>query len=243
MQFGNGPKKNPRMNAKVTEPADSGTQSTRPGKMARRAPRIISGVDEAELTPAMRKLVRRLLADIEKFRNEAEDLRARLKEAEEAADRDSLLPVLNRRAFVRELSRVISFSARYRVQSSLLYIDLNDFKHVNDGFGHAAGDLVLRHVSESFLGQVRASDYVGRLGGDEFAIILTQADQDQAQTKAQQLSAHLAAHPPRFEGAVLPIGFSWGVYCLEKGDNPETALARADEAMYAAKVSRRDEAQ
>lgn len=214
-----------------------------PGKTVRRSPLGVAGIDEAELSPAVRKLMRRLMADVEKFRSEAETLRARLREVEEAADRDSLLPVLNRRAFVRELSRVISISARYRLPSSLLYIDLNDFKTINDRYGHAAGDLVLRHVSECFLGQVRESDYVGRLGGDEFAIILTQADHDQGQAKAAQLSAHLAAHPARFEGAVLAIGFSFGVYCVEKGDNPETALARADEAMYAAKLARRSGAQ
>lgn len=243
MQSGNGPKKPLPVAAGRKKPAGNATNAKPFGKTARRAALNIAGVDEAELSPALRRFVRRLMTDVDKYRSEAEALRTRLREVEEAADRDSLLPVLNRRAFVRELSRVIAFSARYRVQSCLVYVDLNNFKSINDRYGHAAGDVVLRHVSETFLAQVRASDYVGRLGGDEFAIILTQADLEQAESKALQLNDYLAAHPARFEGSLLPIGFSFGVYALEKGDNPEAALARADEAMYAAKLARRAGAQ
>ena len=78
-----------------------------------------------------------------------------------------MLPILNRRAFVREISRFIAFAERYGTPSSLLYFDLDNFKAVNDAYGHAAGDVVLRHFSDLIASQIRDSDVLARLGGDE----------------------------------------------------------------------------
>ena len=111
--------------------------------------------------------------------------RARLEEVEKAADQDQLLPLLNRRAFVRELTRYIAFTDRYDTPASLIYFDLNGFKQINDTHGHAGGDAVLTHFADSACWHnVRDSDCVGRLGGDEFGVLLTHANQDQAQKKA-----------------------------------------------------------
>ena len=84
------------------------------------------------------------------------------------ADEDSLLPVINRRAFVRELSRAMSFAQRYTQPSSLAFFDVNNMKTINDELGHAAGDAALMHVAEMLLEHVRHSDVVGRLGGDQW---------------------------------------------------------------------------
>ena len=83
-----------------------------------------------------------------------------------------MLPLLNRRAFVRELTRYISFAGRYNTPASLIYFDLNHLKKTNDTLGHAAGDAVLAHFTEVLTAHVRDSDSVGRLGGDEFGVLL-----------------------------------------------------------------------
>ena len=82
------------------------------------------------------------------------------------------IAVLNRRAFAREVSRFVSFAARYGTPATLLYLDLNNFKTVNDTYGHAAGDAVLRHFASLMTRQIRESDVLARLGGDEFGVIL-----------------------------------------------------------------------
>ena len=96
--------------------------------------------------------------------------------------------MLNRRAFVRELTRYIAFTGRYNTPASLIYFDLNHLKQTNDTYGHAAGDAVLTHFAKVLLSHVRESDCVGRLGGDEFAMLLSHANQDQALKKADALA-------------------------------------------------------
>jgi diguanylate cyclase (GGDEF)-like protein len=112
----------------------------------------------------------------------------RLRRSEELADRDTLVPVFNRRAFERELNRVISFAQRYEVQASLIYFDLDGFKQINDRFGHPAGDAILLAVGETLAANIRESDLVGRVGGDEFAVILAKAGPEDARRKGAQLA-------------------------------------------------------
>src|SRR5579859_1332165 len=96
------------------------------------------GIDESELTASVRGALTALLGEIDELRGEVGRLKARLAEAESLADRDALTPLLNRRAFVRELKRVAAFAQRYGSPASLIYFDLDGFKAVNDRFGHAA---------------------------------------------------------------------------------------------------------
>src|SRR5690606_37882743 len=101
------------------------------------------GLTDADLTPAVQKALQTLLVEVEDLRGEVARLKARLAEAEGLADRDGLTPLLNRRAFLRELSRIRTFAQRYGSPASLVFFDLDDFKNVNDRFGHAAGDAAL----------------------------------------------------------------------------------------------------
>jgi diguanylate cyclase (GGDEF)-like protein len=196
---------------------------------------IVLGIPESEFTPRVRDAIMRLLSEVRSLKEELEQAKTRLESAERAADQDHLLPVLNRRAFVRELTRHIAFSARYGAPASLVYFDLDDFKRINDTYGHAAGDAVLNHFAASLSTHVRESDVVGRLGGDEFGVILTHAAQEQANRKAASLLDYLNANPADWNGQILPVGVSYGAFELKPTDNAETAMARADEAMYSAK--------
>jgi len=195
----------------------------------------VLGIPESEFTPRVRDAIMTLMGEVDTLRRELQQTRSRLEEVEKAADQDHLLPLLNRRAFVRELMRYISFADRYGTPASLVYFDLDGFKLVNDTHGHAGGDAVLAHFAQVLLDNVRDSDVVGRLGGDEFGILLSHANQGQAHKKADQLAHRLNASPSVWRGHTIPVSFSYGAFELRPGEDADTAIARADEAMYAHK--------
>ena len=206
-------------------------------------PATVLGIPEAEFTPRVRDAIMGLMSEVENLRRELSQTRARLDEAEKAADQDHMLPLLNRRAFVRELTRYIAFTDRYNTPSSLIYFDLNRLKATNDTLGHAAGDAVLAHFTDVLLAQVRESDCVGRLGGDEFAVLLSHATQEQALKKADVLAAAVQAAPAQWNGHSIPVSFAYGAFELQSGDSADTAMARADQAMYAHKKAQRNAAE
>jgi diguanylate cyclase (GGDEF)-like protein len=195
----------------------------------------VLGIPENEFTPRVRDAIMTLMGEVENLRRELHQTRSRLEDVEKAADQDQLLPLLNRRAFVRELTRHIALANRYGTPSSLVYFDLDDFKTINDTHGHAGGDAVLAHFANTLLSHVRDSDVVGRLGGDEFGILLTHANQDRAHAKADQLAANLRQKPIVWDGKPVVVSFSYGAFELKGGENADAAMARADAAMYANK--------
>jgi diguanylate cyclase (GGDEF)-like protein len=177
----------------------------------------------------------RLTAELALAREQVALLTARLAEAERLADRDVLTPLLNRRAFLREVQRAIAIARRYKSPASVIYFDLNDFKGVNDRYGHAAGDAVLIAVAERLLAAVRAEDVVGRIGGDEFAVLLQRADAPAASAKAEALLDTVAGEPVHFQHRDITIGVTFGVREIAAADSAEQALAEADANMYVGK--------
>ena len=220
----------PKSSVKRAQPSAAASSARAPQDIA-----SVLGIPEAEFTAHVRDAIMGLMAEVDRLRQELEQMKARLDAAETEADQDSLLPVLNRRAFVREMSRIMSFGERYDLAASLIYVDLDGFKAVNDRFGHAAGDAALTHVANLLIANVRESDVVGRLGGDEFGVILAKADIKQAQSKAAKLAALFEAQPFAWEGQVLPLSFAFGVCMFQKGESVASAIASADKAMYASK--------
>src|SRR5258708_5265488 len=197
------------------------------------------GVPEAELTPAVKAAVQTLIGEIDDLRGEVGRLKARLAETEDLADRDALTPLLNRRALLRELSRIRTFAQRYGSPASLVYFDLDDLKGVNDRLGHAAGHAALKAVAERLLANVRESDIVGRMGGDEFAVILVQPDHITAEAKAASLALAIETEPFRVGDSSAPLHVSWGVREITQDADPQTLVAQAAAAMYARKRERR----
>jgi diguanylate cyclase (GGDEF)-like protein len=179
------------------------------------------------------------IAILARLSGELEAMRAELSEAVALADRDTLAPVFNRRAFLRALHRTMSEVERYRTPAAVLYIDLDGFKALNDSFGHAAGDAILRHVGRLLMDNVRESDVVGRLGGDEFGVILNRASAEEARAKAAMLSAAINSAAVIHAGMHHRVRASFGVHPIALVEDPEYAIARADEAMYADKYARR----
>lgn len=197
------------------------------------------GVPAAEMTPAVRAAIQTLLDELEQLRREVGQLKGRIQEAEDLADRDPLTPLLNRRGFLRELNRVRTFAERYGSAASLVYFDLDGFKAINDQYGHAAGDAALQAVAKRLQANVRESDVLGRMGGDEFALILVQADKAKAEDKAAALAEAMEREPLTFAGLTARIRLSYGVRELAIGAEPEALIADADAAMFTAKRQRK----
>lgn len=195
----------------------------------------VLGIPETELTPKVRSAIMNLLSEVQRLRDEIHQSQRRIAYLEQLADQDTLVPVINRRAFVRELSRVMSYGNRYAVNSSVLYFDINGMKTINDAHGHAAGDAAVLHVARTLTENVRESDVVGRLGGDEFGVILSHADAAMAQDKAQMLSAAIRTSPFTWKGSAISLTVSYGAYTFDQGESADAILEAADRAMYAHK--------
>ncbi|MEQ1890792.1 MAG: GGDEF domain-containing protein [Alphaproteobacteria bacterium] len=195
----------------------------------------ILGIPEAEFTPKVRDAIMSLMQEVDRFRQELDRAKSRIEHLEKLSENDALTPVLNRRGFIREMTRIKSFVDRYDTPAALVFFDLNNFKPVNDRFGHAAGDAVLQRVAEVLVENTRDSDVVGRLGGDEFGVILVNNRADVAAVKAQKLADAIATLRFSTNGAGYGVSASYGTYIFEPGDDPAQALAKADEAMYASK--------
>ncbi len=188
---------------------------------------------------ASRSQAMKLAAEVEALREQLWAERARIMELETRVDEDPLTGLLNRRGFLKALERTLHYARRYKATAALLFLDLDGFKAVNDKYGHAAGDWVLGRVGRMIAGSVRASDVVGRVGGDEFTVLLWNLDETQAALKARALEAMISDSDFSQKGKRYVLGLSAGLTMVKDCDTSETALARADEAMYARKRERK----
>jgi diguanylate cyclase (GGDEF)-like protein len=197
-----------------------------------------AGLAEHDLTPPTRGVLAGLLAEIARLREELDQAKARAAHLERLADEDALMPVANRRAFIRELSRLMALAKRYDSASSIVYIDLNGMKAINDRFGHNAGDAALQHVARILIENTRHADVVARLGGDEFGVLLVKTDQHNADEKAASLARTIEQHPMIWDDVPIRISAAFGAYCFSGSETVAEALAAADRAMYNAKQTR-----
>jgi diguanylate cyclase (GGDEF)-like protein len=182
--------------------------------------------------------IRQLADENDGLKATLENLRARLEELERLADTDTLLPLPNRRALLRELERVLHQAARHKTPAAVLYVDLNGLKAINDRHGHQAGDAVLLHVARVLKASLRAGDMVARIGGDEFGLILDHLDEKSAKAKADLLASTVAADPVELGRTRVDVSVTAGLAMVREGDDVESVLARADAAMYAQRSER-----
>ena len=152
---------------------------------------------------------------------------------------DSLTGLLNRRAFTDELARAMERSGRNGATSAVLYMDLNNFKAVNDLQGHAEGDRVLKQLSQILRGSMRRYDCVARLGGDEFAIWMKNIEKKTLRRRTRTIFQSCRTLFSASASTQWPLGLSVGIALLhpDSRESPEQILKRADAAMYQAKNS------
>lgn len=154
---------------------------------------------------------------------------------------DTLTGLANRRHFLDQMALALARCQRHDTPTTLLMLDLDFFKRVNDQYGHATGDEVLRHVAGIMAASLRRIDLLGRLGGEEFAILLPDTDVEGATEFAERLRQETAAHPATTPAGEILVTISIGVTPLFADDeHVDTVLARADRALYRAKGNGRN---
>lgn len=182
---------------------------------------IISRIDEGELIATIEDISQRKRIE---------------REIAQAASHDALTGLYNRRVFMDILHKEVSIMVREGGCGSLLFLDLNRFKQVNDSLGHEAGDLLLRHVAEVLGGALRESDFIARLGGDEFVLFCRKADKGSAPLVAAKIASALASSPLSLQGREVVAETSIGIALYpETASSPEALLSAADKAMYRSK--------
>jgi len=226
----------------TTSPADAAKAYS---EQAKTSPRVITdtttimGIPETELTPKVRDAIVTLMQEVDDLRRSLDGMSKRLAAAEQLADTDVLLPIYNRRAFVRELTKIQASVERYSGDACLVYIDLDGFKAINDTYGHNAGDHVLQEYSQRLVDSVRESDIVGRLGGDEFGLILPNTSQESAAILTNRLPQKLKDNPVTWNEEPLDLSMSFGIVTIEPGRDVRDTMAMADSKMYQQKESGR----
>jgi diguanylate cyclase (GGDEF)-like protein/PAS domain S-box-containing protein len=162
-------------------------------------------------------------------------------EVRRLATTDSLTGIANRRRFLEQLQGELDRFRRSGSIASFLMLDLDSFKRINDAYGHASGDAVLRHFAGLVGGNLRQSDSFGRLGGEEFGVLLPETRLAGAMELAARLCGIVAATPVDVDGRIVPVTTSIGVTEFQPDETgPESVMARADAALYRAKQAGRN---
>jgi diguanylate cyclase (GGDEF)-like protein len=218
--------------ATVSREAKRGKRAAATGKaLVRRAAQVMP-------RPAARDDAK---AEIRRLKAQLAKAQARIEQLQAAADTDFLLGIPNRRGFERELGRAIAYIQRYHASGALIVLDVDRLKPINDNFGHAAGDQVLKAIVTVLSRQIRSSDMIGRLGGDEFALLLWNLSETDAHAKAASMEDDIDRLSFAFAGSTVMTGVSAGVAVLGPHSEAGRVLAEADRAMYVRKAQRRHE--
>ncbi|MBN1103646.1 MAG: GGDEF domain-containing protein [Deltaproteobacteria bacterium] len=192
--------------------------------------------EEKQRLHAAQENIHKLQRRIVEAEREAVNLAKKAKEFRTAAVKDGLTGLYNRKAFDLRLVQALETFARVGTPFSLMLFDVDDFKTINDTFGHVAGDKVLQKVAQSLRDAFRKGDFIARFGGDEFAAVIEDMTEEMGRERISNFQKHLGKI--RFtsykKGDIL-VKVSAGISFAVSGDTPESLLERADRAMYGAK--------
>jgi len=180
-------------------------------------------------------LIKRLRQQMSQHVEQMSSLKVRAEEFHKLATLDPLTGLYNRRLAEQRLTGEVSRSQRYGHPLTVLVIDLNGFKQINDRHGHAAGDLVLKLFAERLNSAIRASDLAVRMGGDEFMVLLPECQPEQVQTLLNRLNSMAV----EFHGENIPVTYAAGWAGYRPGETAEQMLERADQALYADKRAKK----
>jgi diguanylate cyclase len=177
----------------------------------------------------------RMVARIADLERETQDLNTKLDREKHGARLDPLTRLGNRKSFDERIAQDLSRCSQSNLPVTLLVWDLDNFKNINDSYGHRAGDRVLQSVATCFVSGLRAEDFVARIGGEEFVMLMTGLPLAKAQQIADELRGGVESLRFHFRGTPVRVTASCGYTDLRPGDTPESAFERADAALYRAK--------
>jgi diguanylate cyclase (GGDEF)-like protein len=186
-------------------------------------------------------LVEKVLTFAAEAEQRIAEQQARIAYLETLSNTDELTGLANRRGLEGFLKRTMALSKRHGEQGVVAFVDLDDFKQVNDKYGHEAGDKLLRRMADLLTQNVRLSDYVARLGGDEFVVVLIKADREQGKEHIERLREIINSTSITFAGRRIRLKASIGLACYGPDCEPGDILSRADRAMYADKAKRQED--
>ena len=188
---------------------------------------------------------RRLQAENQILRRELKDKEEEIRALKKRTNDDLLTGLFNRRSFkerAEKMIREIRFSDKFPEKRreeikriSLLFIDIDDFKKINDTYGHSMGDEVLKIVGKTISRSVRSEDIAGRWGGEEFLVVLANASEEEAKRKSEKLGKLIEEIQIKGGGETIKVTVSIGVAALGKNEPLEKLVERADKAMYKSK--------
>ena len=185
-------------------------------------------------------VIKDLTLKVEALEAEGDKLRTRLEETQQQAWRDVLTGIPNRQAYEERIASEIARCRRYATQLCLVVWDVDKFKSVNDNYGHAAGDKVLKVVAETLNQHIRQTDFLARFGGEEFVLLLPETALSAAQNVANKLREVISSTPFHFRDSRVPVTISGGVAQLKQDEPANDFFERADKALYAAKENGRN---
>lgn len=194
---------------------------------------------EADYDSDRLSLLERVLSFAANAEQELAAQRKRIAQLEALVKTDELTGLSNRRGLEEEMTRLISSAQRYDEQGVICYLDVDDFKRINDRWGHDAGDTVLCTLASTLVEKTRANDIVARVGGDEFIVVLTRASIADGLEKARSLQQQLDETNIEMKGGSAQVKVSVGVQGYDGDTDMKALLNNADHAMYVNKRARK----
>ena len=192
---------------------------------------MIMGIPASEMTPNVQSALTDILNAFDHQRLELEQLRAHAEYLEDREDRHSFMPVFNRRALFREISRRLTAAEKAEVYQTFLCFHIGNMGALRRNFGLAAVEAALTQAALELSGGLRSADFIGSLDDTAFGIILTLADARAAEEKALVLKVGVEEHPVFWQEAKIELDVAWGLHTIEPGDTPEEIVANADRDM------------
>lgn len=187
--------------------------------------------------------IKKLTEKIAKMEGDSEHLRSHLEETQQQAYKDVLTGIPNRNAYEERLSEEVARARRYGSVLCMVVWDVDNFKNINDSYGHAAGDRVLKVIAEKLNDSIRETDFLARFGGEEFILLLPGTELEPTRQVAEKLRESIEATPFHFRDSNVTITVSGGIAQLKKDETTNSLFERADKALYKAKESGRNQTQ
>ena len=208
-----------------------GGEGRRPTDSVRRVTDVaqIMGIPARELTPSVQEALTIIVGEYDRLKEELERKLERIRYLEELSDQHPFLAILNRRAFLREMSQRVSHAERTSTTSTLIVFQVHGVDSARRGVGRAAADQLLAEVTEVLNEGVRASDLVGNLGGSDFGVVLALTEGTAAQEKADELATRIDERLRMSEDPQLSFAVEWGQQVFGGGSNVSTVLDAADQ--------------